>query len=57
MDDETQAMLDAINAGIKEEIEKTWAAGRPITVGRDGKVIQIYPDGSEVVISEYGKSK
>lgn len=55
MHDKDQSLLDSINAAIKKEIEKTWAAGRPITVGRDGKIIEIYPDGSEKVIKDTGK--
>ncbi|MDD4804955.1 MAG: hypothetical protein PHN69_07425 [Candidatus Pacebacteria bacterium] len=55
MTDDHQGLLDSINAAIRKQIEETWAAGRPITVGRDGKVIEIYPDGHEVVISDTGK--
>jgi hypothetical protein len=47
MDDKDQSLLVSINNAIKKQIEETWAAGRPITVGRDGKVIRIYPDGHE----------
>jgi hypothetical protein len=55
MNNRDQPLLDSINAAIKKQIEETWAAGRPITVGRDGKVIEIYPDGSEKVIKDTGK--
>jgi len=48
-------MIDSINEAIQKQIQETWAAGRPITVGRDGKVIEIYPDGHEVIIRDTGK--
>lgn len=34
---------------------KAFSKGLPITIGREGKLIQIYPDGHEVVLSELRK--
>lgn len=55
MTDENQNFIDGINTAIKKQIEDTWASGRPITVSRDGKVIEIYPDGTEKIIKDTGK--
>lgn len=55
MDDKHQNLMDSINAGIEEEIKKTWASGHPITIGKDGEIIQIYPNGCENVIGTYEK--
>jgi len=52
MPDKNQSMLDSINMAIKKQINETWAAGLPITVGRDGKVIKIYPDGTEEIVKD-----
>jgi len=40
----------AAAAASKAAVERTFAAGRPITIFRDGKLIQIYPDRHEEVI-------
>ncbi|MDD4804894.1 MAG: hypothetical protein PHN69_07115 [Candidatus Pacebacteria bacterium] len=55
MTEENQDFVNSIKAAIQKQIEETWAAGRPITVGRDGKVIEIYPDGTEKIIKDTGK--
>ena len=46
---------DAMYARIAKEasrraVERTWAAGLPITVLKDGNIVDIYPDGHEVII-------
>jgi hypothetical protein len=55
MDDKHQQLIDSINASIEKEIKKTWAEGRPITIGRDGKILKIYPNGCEVEVGTYEK--
>ena len=36
----------------REAVARTWAAGLPITILKDGKIVDVYPDGHEVVIEE-----
>jgi len=48
--EEDRMLAAAAAAASKAAVERTFAAGRPITVFRDGKLIQIYPDRHEVVI-------
>jgi hypothetical protein len=55
MDDKDQRVIDSINAAIQKQIKQSWAAGLPITVGRNGKIIKIYPDGTEEVVKDTGK--
>jgi len=50
-----QSILDSVNRAIEKQINETWAAGLPITIGRDGKIIKIYPDGTEEVVKDTEK--
>lgn len=39
----------------KEINSKTWDVGLPKIIGRNGWVVELWPDGTEIKIKQYGK--
>lgn len=48
----TRSLRHAAKVAGKTAVAKTFSKGLPITIGREGKLIQIYPDGHEVILGE-----
>ena len=52
---ETCSLRHAAKVAGEIAVAKAFSKGLPITIGREGKLIQIYPDGHEVVLGELRK--
>ena len=52
---EVRSLRHAAKVAGLTAVAKAFAHGLPITIGRNGKLIQIYPDGHEVVLGELRK--
>ncbi len=53
MNELDKRILEGLKEATQRAQEETWAQGRPVTIGRDGKVLRIYPDGSEEFVKYY----
>lgn len=53
MNESDRKILQSLKEATQKAQEETWAQGRSITIGRDGKVLRIYPDGSEEFVKYY----
>lgn len=52
---ETRSLRHAAKVAGETAVAKAFSKGLPITIGRAGKLIQVYPDGREVVLGELRK--
>ena len=50
---EAAALQKSAERASKNAVQAAFAKGLPVTVGRDGKIIRLYPDGREEIIGEY----
>lgn len=50
---EEQKLADCAKEASRKAVQAAFAAGLSITIGRDGKLIRVDPDGTETIIGEY----
>jgi len=53
LDEEEKKLVACAKAASRDAVRAAFAAGLSITIGRDGKIIQVAPDGTETIIGEY----
>lgn len=53
---ETRSLRYAAKIAGEIAVSRTFAQGLPITIGRNGKLIHVFPDGHEEIIGELRKS-
>lgn len=54
-EDEDRILAESARRGSEEAVRQTFAAGMPITILRDGEIVEIWPDGSEKVVETVRK--
>lgn len=52
LSDEEKTLAAAAAAASRDAVRAAFAAGLPITVGKNGKLVEIAPDGTETVIGD-----
>ena len=52
LSDEEKKLAAAAAAASRDAVRAAFAAGLPITVGKNGKLVEIAPDGTETVIGD-----
>jgi len=53
---EISSLRRAAKIAGQNAVEKAFSKGLPITIGRNGKLIHVFPDGRETIIGELSKS-
>lgn len=54
-EDEDRILAESARRGSEEAVRQTLAAGIPITILRNGEIVEIWPDGSEKVMKTVRK--
>ncbi|MCR5413502.1 MAG: hypothetical protein K6F50_02080 [Kiritimatiellae bacterium] len=49
---EAKMLAEAAKAASRAAIAKTFAAGLPIVVGENGKIVRVYPDGTKTILGD-----
>ena len=49
---EAKMLAEAAKAASRAAIARTFAAGLPITIAKDGKLVSVAPDGTETVLED-----
>lgn len=52
LSDEEKKLAAAAEAASREAVQAAFAAGLSITVGKNGKLIEIAPDGTETILGD-----
>ena len=52
LSDEEKKLAAAAAAASREAVQAAFAAGLSITVGKNGKLVEIAPDGTETIIGD-----
>lgn len=47
---EEKMLAEAAREASRQAVRETFAAGLPIAIVKDGKVVQVAPDGTETVV-------
>ena len=50
---EAAALQKSAERASQNAVRAAFSKGLPVTVGRDGKILRLYPDGHEEVVGEY----
>ena len=50
---EAAALQKSAERASKNAVRAAFAKGLPVTIGRNGKILRLYPDGHEEIIGEY----
>ena len=50
---EAAALQKSAERASKNAVQAAFAKGLPVTIGRDGKILRLYPDGHEEIVGEY----
>lgn len=49
-EDEDLILAESARRGSEEAVRRTLAAGIPVTILRGGRIVEIWPDGTEKVV-------
>ena len=52
LSDEEKKLAAAAEAASREAVQAAFAAGLSITVGKNGKLVEIAPDGTETILGD-----
>jgi len=52
LSNEEKKLVAAAEAASREAVQAAFAAGLSITVGKNGKLVKIAPDGTETIIGD-----
>lgn len=50
---EAAALQKSAERASQNAVQAAFSKGLPVTVGRDGKILRLYPDGREEIVGEY----
>ena len=50
---EAASLQKSAEKASKNAVETAFSKGLSVTVGRDGKILRLYPDGREEIVGEY----